>query len=702
MATNDLEATSEQRIRENGRVVYGAAAAGLRPDPQERVSVWAENFRIVPALGSVPGKWRNETAPYLIEPMDCLSPEHPCEQVVVMKPSQSGGSAIAENWLGYIMHRAAAPVMFIQATVKAAKDWYKSKLEPTIAATPVLSPAKGGAVMPQRSRSGDGSTSDRIRFKGGGYILLAGANSAASLREHSIRFMVRDDRSAWTDNADNEGDPRKLSDARLKTYRVFGLSKVFDVSTPKFEGADIDADYQKGDMRRYYMACLGCGDLTDFEFEDLQHEKERPYRSHIVCPSCQKAHFEADKPLMVAPESGACWIPTAPDADGVVPPKTVPKDEIDAWRYRDTGRHAVVSFVITGMISTFERWDNIVAEEAEAGDDPAKVQPFQNSTLGRPYKPKTDVPDWEALSARREGDWHRGHAPTGVLYVTLTADVQGDGIYWSYLGWGPNKQCWHLDYGFLPGTTDVPLEGAWPKLDLIADRGVMFGSVRIAPDTIAVDSGYNAPSVYSWVQRRHNAIAVKGEDGWAKPPIYKSKATDVRTGGLKVGQAKKFGMRVWLVGTWGIKGALMVYLGRGPKEGETTLPSGYQHYPADAEQAYFEQLVSEYVATDEVNGEKRRTWKVRGPNHWLDCTVYGWALTHYVGLWAWDEDRWEARARELAELLAQPTTDLFDPAPASAPAVTPVVDDDAETPAVTLAKRSKKDDGLDALKNLNR
>ncbi|HWJ89319.1 MAG TPA: terminase gpA endonuclease subunit [Pelagibacterium sp.] len=695
--TSDLHATSERVIRAAGRVVFRGAASGILPDPREKVSEWAQKHRIVPEMGSKPGPWRNETAPYLVEIMDCLSPDHPCEQVVNMKCSQSGGSAVAENWIGFVMHRTPGPMMYVQATVKAAKDWHQEKLQPTIEATPVLDPKRGGAVIPQKSRSGEGSTSERIRFRGG-FMNLAGANSAASLRQHSIRYMVRDDRSAWTDNADGEGDPKDLSDARLKTYRIFGMSKVYDVSTPKFEGADIDADYQRSDMRRFYMACKKCGALTDLVFEDLVRNEVAPYRSHFLCPECGEAHFEHDKPEMIA--AGA-WIPTRPDPEtGEVPPKTIPAAEIEVWRTRDTGVHLIVGFVITGEMSIFERWDNLVAREKEAGDDPAKLQPFQNSDLGRPYKPKTDVPDWESLSSRREGDWQRGVAPAGVLYVTLTVDVQGDGMYWAFLGWGPNKQVWHLDAGFCAGTTDVAFEGAWPKLDAIADRGIDFAGVRVAADMIGVDSGYNSEPVYAWVKRRHNALALKGEDGWTKLPISRAQSAEIRKTGLSAGKAKKFGIKVWLVGTWGIKGALMHYLGRLPKEGETGFPVGYQHYPADAEEEYFRQLVSEYVMTEEVNGEKRRRWKARYANHWLDCNVYGWALTHFVGLWNWDESQWEKRARELAEMTASAERDLFGPSVAAVPGVVPV-EPATEAPARSVGC-GPKDDGLGALAKLNR
>jgi two-component system, OmpR family, sensor histidine kinase BaeS len=201
------------------------------------------------------------------------------------------------------------------------------------------------------------------------------------------------------------------------------------------------------------------------------------------------------------------------------------------------------------------------------------------------------------------------HAPaSSCVSVTLTADVQGDGIYWAYLGWGPNKQTWHLARGFCAGATDVAFDGAWPKLDAIADRGVAFGPVRIAADLIGVDSGFNTEPAYAWVRRRHNALALKGDDGWTKLPIYRASSGEIRKTGLSAGKAKKFGIKVWHVGTWGIKGALMHYLARTPKEGDTGLPVGYQHYPADTEEEYFRQLVSEYVLTETVNGEKRRRW----------------------------------------------------------------------------------------------
>lgn len=696
----------EARLRANAIVASSSLAAGFRPDPRMLVSEWAERYRIVPDIGSMPGPWRNEVAPYLVEPMDRLSPDDPCEGVVIMKPAQSGGSAVAENWLGFIMHMAPGPAMYIGPTVRAAKDWKVEKLDPTIEATPVLSPSHNGVVAPQRSRSGEGSTADRLKFRGA-FLLFAGANSAATLRQHSIRYMVRDDRSGWTDDADGEGDPKVLSDKRLKTYRVFGMSKVLDISTPLFKGADIHRDFENGDRRRWYGACKACGNLTDFDWDMIERNDAPPYRCRVACPSCGEVHTDTDRETMFDPARGACWIPTAPDADGVVPPRTIPLAEAGTWRDRDTGRYAP-SYAITGFMSVFERWETIAREEDEAGDDPELLRPFVTTTLGWPYEPKGEGPDWEVLSARRDPELVRGELPVGALYITLAVDVQGDGLYWERIGWGPGKQSWLIDYGYLSGETDVALEGAWSKLDRIVENGTRFAGRRLADDLIGVDAGYNSEPVYEWVRRRPNALALKGEDGWSKLPIFKAQTPDVKKRGRSAGKAKRFGIKVWLVGTWGIKGALMVYLGREIAQGEAGAPTGYCRFPRDTEEEYFRQLVSEYVRQVEEKGETVRRWEKRGPNHWLDCRVYNFALTHHAGLWAWDEKRWDRRAADLAELTRGAAGDLFDNAPLAVPSAGPTPgDDDGSEPvpagaAAPARPIESRDDGLDALASLNR
>lgn len=672
-----LRSHSDARIKHNGAIVERTAAAALRPDPVQLVSEWAATYRIVsPEASVLPGPWNNGVSPELVEIMDRLSPSDPCEEVKLKKCAQGGGSEVGCNWLGYIMHRTPGPTMYINASVPAAKDWRQEKLDPTVAVTDVLNPAKGGVVLPHKSRSGDGSTGIRLRYKGG-YTLFSGANSASSLRQHSIRFMIRDDRSAWTKNADGEGDPKSLSDKRLKTYRRFGLAKVLDISTPVMKGEDIDGEYEASDRRRFYMACKNdaCGMICDVVWEDIRRNKTPPYRCHWLCPSCATEHIDADKPAMKSLARGACWIPTVPDEHGEVPPSMMHRSEAARWREPHEARldH---SYAQTGEITSFETWDELARQEAEAGDDPEKQKPFENAGLGRAYEAKGEGPAWEVMAARREAEWHTGHAPAPALYFTLAADVQGDGIYWERVGWSANKENWLIGCGYLSGSTDVAFEGAWPKLDVIVDQGFrLHNGPKLGDDLIGVDIGYNVDAVSLWVKRRHNALALKGEDGWSKPAIFNAKAAEVKHSGPQAGRSKRYGVKIWLVGTYGLKAALMVYLARVPQENKAGFPTGYCHWPSNTPDAYFKQMGSEYV---KKNDDGEREWIRKGPNHWLDTRVYNMALTHHVGLWAWSEKRWAERAAELAQLAAPLAPDLFDRQPSTAAAVAPVEIDDED------------------------
>ena len=53
--------------------------SGLRPPPDLTISEWAQAERILPKTSSSEsGGWDNDRTPYLVEIMDCLSPQHPC------------------------------------------------------------------------------------------------------------------------------------------------------------------------------------------------------------------------------------------------------------------------------------------------------------------------------------------------------------------------------------------------------------------------------------------------------------------------------------------------------------------------------------------------------------------------------------------------------------------------------------------------
>lgn len=85
------------------------------PEPSLTVSAWADAHRFLSGIASAePGRWRTAQTPYLREIMDCLSPSHPAERVVVMSGAQIGKTECGNNWIGYVIDRAPGPMLMVQ------------------------------------------------------------------------------------------------------------------------------------------------------------------------------------------------------------------------------------------------------------------------------------------------------------------------------------------------------------------------------------------------------------------------------------------------------------------------------------------------------------------------------------------------------------------------------------------------------------
>jgi phage terminase large subunit GpA-like protein len=140
-------------------------------------------------------------------------------------------------------------------------------------------------------------------------------------------------------------------------------------------------------------------------------------------------------------------------------------------------------------------------------------------------------------------------------------------------------------------------------------------------------------------------FAIDGRDGWGKPAIGAPSLVDIDLAGHRV----KKGCRIWPVGTWPLKGAFYADLRKdGLKAGAEVDPPGYCHFGSWLDEGYFRQITAEYLAEESYRGRPRKFWKPRGSerdNHWLDCTVYCWALAEFLGLSSLTPAEWARIAR---------------------------------------------------------
>jgi phage terminase large subunit GpA-like protein len=249
--------------------------AGLKPDPVLTVSEWAdENRYLSQKAASEPGKWRTSRTPYLRDIMDDLSVVSPVKRVVFMKGAQVGGTEAGNNWLGYIIHHAPAPILFVQPTVDIAKRLSKQRLAPMFEESPALSER----IAPSRERD-SGNTVLMKEFQGG-VLIITGANSAAGLRSMPIRFLFLDEVDAYPGDVDGEGDPVQLAEKRTTT---FSRRKVFLVSTPTVKDVSrIEREYLNSDQRRFFVPCPHCGNMDWMRWSNLKWDECDPKSARLL------------------------------------------------------------------------------------------------------------------------------------------------------------------------------------------------------------------------------------------------------------------------------------------------------------------------------------------------------------------------------------------------------------------------------------
>src|SRR6185295_18816067 len=110
-----------------------------------------------------------------------------------------------------VIHHTPGPMMMVQPTVEVAHNVSKERIVPLVQNTPALTER----VLENRSRDGNNTILTK-RFHGG-FLKIAGANSAAALRSTPIKYLFADEVDAYPDDVDGEGDPLGLAEKRNTT-----------------------------------------------------------------------------------------------------------------------------------------------------------------------------------------------------------------------------------------------------------------------------------------------------------------------------------------------------------------------------------------------------------------------------------------------------------------------------------------------------
>lgn len=432
------------------------SAAGVRPPERLTVAQSCELIRRINNPGSYVGPWDNSIAPYLIEPMECLTSTDYTGMIFV-GPARCGKSDLFFNWLGHTARYDPADMMVVNMTQGTARDWSQGDLTKCFRHSPEI----GKLVSPGRQNVNTHS----IRFLSGMRLLVKWPTITELSGKTSPRNWLFDyDR--MPESIDNEGSPFDLTSKRAQTYGKFGMtvaeaSPGWEIENPKWlPGSPHEAPptrgilslYNRGDRRRYYWKCFHCNHPFEPDFDlivypDTRDMVEAAEAARMACPTCGGEIYhdghngEPSKQEMNQTSSGnAKWV-----KDGMF---WLPDGSVTGTPYRSD----IASFWLKGTCAAFMTWREMVLKYLKANSEYERTGSQEslkvtvNVDQGKPYNPRHG--DSERLPEtlkQRARDLGERVIPADVRYATAQIDVQSNNFDVAVHGFDSNGDMFTID-----------------------------------------------------------------------------------------------------------------------------------------------------------------------------------------------------------------------------------------------------------------
>ena len=587
---------------------------GLRPKPYESIVDWAPIHRFLPKDAAAEGGGPIDLTrtPYIIEPLECLSPDSTVERVVMMFGAQLAKSEALNTFIAYVMAKGLGSAMLVQPNLTRAKEYSKTRIDPMIRDTPQLA-----ALFPEKGSRDDPNQILLKKFDGGA-LLMRGAETASGLASSPIRFLAMDELDRYPQDVENEGNPVDLAIMRTAP---FARRKLLLCSTPVAEGTSLIAQHlEQTDQRRYVVPCPSCDTFQRLEYSRISCDRDKhdnliADRATYTCVECGEMIPETEKTGMV--EKGhweATAVPINPDYRG---------------------------YQLSALYSPWRSWSQIIETHRAAGRNRDKLKVWTNTDMAEVFKDEGEAPDWMKLYRRREL-YPEGKLPAGVHVLTAAADAQRDRIECEVVGWGPNLESWSIDYIVIAGDTSTA--EPWKELQKLLtkrwhhENGGDIGLARLGVD--AGDGAHSAAQIYRWARSLvPRVLPIRGVSK-ADILVGRPRAEQIRKGRKS---RRSFGLH-WPVGVSMAKAEFYGWLrSEEPAAGEA-LPVGWCHFPQDRDEDWFQQITAERRSiTRDKKGNPSATWKVIAGrrNEGLDCRVYARAVAFVHGIDGWSPQKWE-------------------------------------------------------------
>lgn len=566
-----MESTKRKRKSQNNWSDWLLKALEIfKPPERLTVSEWADKYRILDSKTSAePGPWRTSRTPYLQGIMDAFT-DPDIEEIIVVKPTQVGGTEGLNNIIGFIIAQDPSPSLIVYPTLDLAEYTSKNRVQPMVGLCPVLK---------ERYQEKDSKILE-LQFDGM-YVVLSGANSPASLASRPIRFLLMDEVDKFPTYSGKEADPRSLARERTKTFAH--NKKIFQTSTPTRKNGPIWQAWEGADdKRRNYVPCPHCGHYQTLKFKQIKWPKtaktpeEVQSTAYYECEECKGIITDAHKPAML---------------------------RAGEWRSEQKNGSRKVAFHMNAIYSPWVRFGDMAYEFKKSKDFPELLMNFVNSWLGEPWE-NTEVKMNSDKVLERQSEYEEYLVPSGTYLLTAGVDVQRNYFYYTIRAWGLNMTSWNIAHGIAETWDHVEKIMNAPFIDNIGK------SYQV--NLCAVDSGDRTDEVYDFCAINQEwAIPVKGS---SNPLLSRYKISTIDKT-----DSKAHGLRLYIVDGGQYKDMIAGRIQR-----PNNLPGSWMVYQG-CDREYAEQICAEEKVMEKRGGKEIEVWRPKSShaaNHYLDAEVY--------------------------------------------------------------------------------
>lgn len=423
----------------------------LKPPRRMKVSEAVAEYMRVPVGGGNSVKWDENTAPYILEPMNCLNSRE-YDAVVFVGPARTGKTVgLIDGWITYSIICDPSDFLLVQLTQEKASEHSRKRLDRTFRCSPEIAKR----LSPRKN---DNNVHDKY-FRAGN-LLKIGWPSINVLSSSDYKYVALTDYDRWPDDVDGEGDGFSLASKRTTTFMSAGMTLV--ESSPGKDIVDLKHHqkstheappttgilslYNRGDRRRFYWQCTSCSEWFEPSMANMVgYRDDTDYvkaseKARLQCPHCQSL-IEPDKKRAL--NIGGKWLKEGQtiDKNGVI---------------HGEGRNSrIASFWLEGPAAAYQTWAQLTYKlltaehEFEMTGSEETLKAVTNTDWGLPYLPRSALEQRRSdeLMERRE-ETEKRTVPYGCRFLLAAVDVQGGRnrrFVVQIVGYGENSERWLID-----------------------------------------------------------------------------------------------------------------------------------------------------------------------------------------------------------------------------------------------------------------